>query len=182
MWGDIMLDRQQRPIIKTERLRLRPPDAGDVEDLVRLVNDLDIARMTTGIPYPYTLDHGCAFIAMVEAADPAHDLPLLIEHERYGPMGMVGLHRRTRAWPEIGYWLGREFWGLGFATEAAKALVDFATQSRGHRVLASGHFADNPASGRVLEKLGFLYTGEVIARASYGRDESALTRMMVRLA
>jgi RimJ/RimL family protein N-acetyltransferase len=170
-----------KPEIETERLTLRPPEARDVEQIVHLANDVDVARMTTGIPHPYTLDHGCAFVAMAEHADPHIDLPLLIEHRKHGPVGMVGLHRREAPWPELGYWLGRDFWGMGFATEAARGLLDWAQVERGMRAAASGHFDDNPASGRVLEKLGFLYTGAIVKRRSYARRTLARTRMMVWL-
>ena len=169
------------PEITTPRLRLRTPEAEDVTRIVALANDAEIARNTSGIPYPYTLDHGCAFIAMVRAANPEIDLPLLVEHAEHGPVGMVGLHRRDDPWPEIGYWLGRPYWGLGIATEAGAALVDWARAERGLKAIGSGFFADNPASGRVLEKLGFLHTGEVRKRLSYGRGVEAPTRMMIWL-
>ena len=111
----------------------------------------------------------------------AFDLPLLVEHKSLGPAGMVGLHRRDEPWSEIGYWLGRNFWGQGIATEAANALLDWAYRIRGDRVVSSGHFADNAASGRVLEKLGFLYTGEIRQRRSHARRDPTATRMMIRL-
>jgi RimJ/RimL family protein N-acetyltransferase len=171
-----------KPEIETKRLRLRTPEAGDVDRIVELVNDIDIARMTTGIPHPYTVDHGKAFIAMVEHSDPDMDLPLLIEHKVSGPVGIIGLHRRDAPWPEMGYWLGRHYWGLGIATEAALGLMKWSSEARGHRALAAGHFDDNPASGRVLEKLGFLYTGEVRVKQSLGREVPSPTRMMVWLA
>ena len=171
-----------KPEIGTERLTLRPPQAQDVESIFHLVNDVDIARMTSGIPHPYSLDNACAFVDMAERADPHLDLPLLIEHPRWGPMGMVGLHQREDPWPEIGYWIGRTFWGMGFATEAAAGLLDWAHRARGVRAVASGHFTDNPASGRVLEKVGFLYTGQIRPRQSNARLKPTNTRMMIWLA
>ena len=169
------------PEISTLRLRLRAPGEADIGQIVRNANDRDVARMTTGIPHPYTSDHGRAFLTMVQMADPEIDLPLLIEHKDHGPVGMVGLHKREDPWPEIGYWLGRPYWGQGLATEAAAAMVDWAHSVRGLRAIASGHFADNLASGRVLEKIGFLYTGQINQRLSYGRGVAATTRMMIRL-
>ena len=170
-----------KPEIATERLFLRPPQERDVEALLVQINDPDIARMTTGIPHPYTLDHARAFITLAEHADPDRDLPLIIEHRQKGVAGVVGLHRREAPFAELGYWLGRDFWGQGLATEAGLALVQWAEEAKGRRALISGHFADNPASGRVLEKLGFLYTGEVSPRKSHARLTPTKTRMMVRL-
>ena len=169
------------PEIITLRLRLRAPAEADAPRIAQLANDRDIARMTTGIPFPYTLDHGHAFLSMVRAADPEVDLPLVIEHKTHGPVGVVGLHKREQPWPEVGYWLGRPCWGQGIATEAAAAMVHWGHAVRGLRAISSGHFADNPTSGRVLEKLDFLYTGQVTQRLSYGRGVSAPTRMMIRL-
>jgi RimJ/RimL family protein N-acetyltransferase len=169
------------PEISTLRLRLRTPLDSDVPRIVELAHDREIARMTTGVPFPYTMDHGHAFLSMVRAADPEIDLPLLIEHKTHGPVGLVGLHRREQPWPEIGYWLGRAYWGQGIATEAAAALVNWGHAVRGLKAISSAHFADNPASGRVLEKLDFLYTGQITQRLSYGRGTEAPTRMMIRL-
>jgi RimJ/RimL family protein N-acetyltransferase len=84
--------------------------------------------------------------------------------------------------PEIGYWLGRPFWGRGLATEAVSGALSWAKKAWRRRMVVSGHFADNPASGRVLEKAGFLYTGEIRPRHSVARGVSADTRMMVWLA
>ena len=170
-----------KPEITTPRLFLRPPEMRDAEALVAQINDADIARMTTGIPHPYSLNQARAFISMAEQADADIDLPLIIEHRQKGLAGVVGLHRREAPFAELGYWLGRDFWGQGLATEAGSALVQWAEEAKGRRALISGHFADNPASGRVLEKLGFLYTGEVKARKSYARLTPTRTRMMVRV-
>jgi RimJ/RimL family protein N-acetyltransferase len=83
---------------------------------------------------------------------------------------------------EIGYWLGRPFWGRGYMTEAVDAALLWAGDGWGRRYLLAGHFADNPASGQVLVKAGFLYTGDVVPRFSMARGEEAPTRMMVWLA
>ena len=90
--------------------------------------------------------------------------------------------RLERAAPETGYWIGRPFWGRGFATEALEGALVWAGKRWKRRALMAGHFADNPVSGRVLEKAGFLYTGETRPRFSLSRGEAVDTRMMVWLA
>ena len=95
-------------------------------------------------------------------------------------MGVLGFHPKVGLSPEIGYWIGRPFWGAGYMTEAVIAALEWARQGWAKRLLVSGHFADNAASGRVLVKAGFLYTGEVESRHSTARGEAADTRMMVR--
>jgi len=70
--------------------------------------------------------------------------------------------------PELGYWIGRPYWGLGFATEASRAVIEIA-KTIGHKKLVASHFTDNPASGKVLRKLGFQSTGKTALRHSNGR-------------
>ena len=83
----------------------------------------------------------------------------------------------------MGYWIGRPYWGQGYATEAAAGAVGWAGADAGASGwVVAGHFADNPASGRVLEKAGFLYTGVVAPQFSKARGAVAPTRMMVWLA
>jgi RimJ/RimL family protein N-acetyltransferase len=172
--------------LETERLVLRAARPEDAVVIADRINDYDIARMTTRVPFPYSLDDARGFL---DSGSPS-DRRFLVEHPSFGPIGMVGFHDASTAWsesgcalsPEIGYWLGRSFWGRGFATEAVTAALDWAHARWGRRAVASGHFADNPASGRVLEKAGFLYTGEVQPRFSLSRGEVAPTRMMVWLA
>jgi RimJ/RimL family protein N-acetyltransferase len=146
-----------------------------------LVNDFDIARMTTSIPYPFAVEHAEDFIARMERRDAAREAVFAIESGHEGLLGVIGLHPGP-AGTEIGYWLGRPFWGRGYATEAAGAVLDWAGADWGRRFIVSGHFTDNPASGQVLCKTGFLYTGEVLCRYSVARGEEAPTRMMVWLA
>jgi RimJ/RimL family protein N-acetyltransferase len=86
-------------------------------------------------------------------------------------VGSVGLSRDGDK-VELGYWIGRPYWGQGYATEAARALLSLA-KVLGHRRLVAGHFVDNPASGRVLRKLGFCPTGVVRKRFSLGRGHEA---------
>ncbi|HWE47165.1 MAG TPA: GNAT family N-acetyltransferase [Caulobacteraceae bacterium] len=170
------------PVLETRRLRLRAPEARDLAAITRFCGEIDVARMTLSIPHPYGSDHAEGFLKSVQSLDPARERVFLIEHEQDGPAGMVGFHRADDPYPEIGYWVAKPFWGRGFATEAAQAAVDWAKRAWKKRVLAASHFADNPASGRVLQKCGFLYTGEVRRKRCLARDAEVDTRMMVWLA
>jgi RimJ/RimL family protein N-acetyltransferase len=76
----------------------------------------------------------------------------------------------------MGYWIARPYWGQGFATEAAHALIDIARTLKLPRLEAS-HFVDNPASGRVLEKLGFVPTGLSATRYSCARGGEAIAKL-----
>jgi RimJ/RimL family protein N-acetyltransferase len=175
------------PQLQTSRLALRAPRADDAPRLATLANDLDVARMTTSLPHPYTLADAQSALQRWETRDPSREAVFAIEGADEGLVGIMGLHPRESSVPgleapEIGYFIGRPYWGRGYATEAARAVLVWSADEWDVPVILSGHFADNPASGAVLVKSGFLYTGEVQSRFSKARGEDAPTRMMLRLA
>ena len=170
------------PDIAAERLRLRPVTLEDAAPMARLADDLDIARMTTSIPYPFHVADAESFIARMAAADRAREALFGVELPAEGLIGVVGLHPNDQDRVEVGYWLGRPYWGRGYMTEAVERVLLWAREEWGRAILASGHFADNPASGRVLAKAGFLYTGEVRELSSLARGAKAPARMMVCMA
>ena len=170
------------PVVETRRLILRAPGAQDVSRIAAMANDRDIARMTKRMPHPFQVEDAEDFVLHVAAQDPKRANTFVIEHEDLGPVGVIGLFEGEDRVPETGYWIGRPYWGRGFATEALDAAVVWASRKWKRRALIAGHFADNPASGRVLEKAGFLYTGETRRAWSQARRAQADTRMMVWLA
>jgi RimJ/RimL family protein N-acetyltransferase len=168
--------------LSTPRLTLRTPRRADAPRIAELAGDFEVARMTSRLPHPYRREDADDFLAYMATADQAREQVFVVEHGQEGPIGMVGFHPGDSLGSEIGYWIGRPYWGRGFATEAARAALAWARDGWRRRAVVSGHFADNPASGRVLEKAGFLYTGRVEPRVSTARGEAAPTRMMVWLA
>ena len=170
------------PVLKTHRLTLRPIRASDAQAMARLINDLDVARMTTAIPHPYSIEDAHRFIRFVANGNLERQVTFALKHPVDGYIGCLDFHRSGEEAPEIGYWLGRPYWGQGLLTEAARGALTWAKTEWRHRFLSAGHFADNPASARVLIKAGFLYTGVVQQRFSLARDAMAETRMMVWLA
>jgi RimJ/RimL family protein N-acetyltransferase len=170
------------PDIQTERLRLRRPQESDIEPVARLAGDYAICSMTTRMPYPYGEEDARAFVRLTLQQDRNRDNAFMIEHPEEGAIGCIGFHQPQGARLEMGYWIGRPYWGRGFATEAAHAALAWARDVWRRKMVTAGHFADNPASGEVLIKTGFLYTGEVQQRHSHARGAIAPTRMMVWLA
>jgi RimJ/RimL family protein N-acetyltransferase len=148
--------RQRRsPVLATERLVLRAPRSDDAKAIATLVNDRRIAENTLRIPHPYGLADAESFIA---AANAAGEYTFLITRGA-DVLGACGIARRDGEEPEIGYWLGVAFWGRGYATEAARGVIDHAFGDLGCDCLAGGARVSNPASRRVLEKCGFQWTG-----------------------
>jgi RimJ/RimL family protein N-acetyltransferase len=149
------------PVLETERLVLRAPRLEDAKAVAQLANDRRIAENTTRIPHPYSLVDAEKFIASVNRAD--DEIAFLITHEKI-VLGAVGIHVPEREPPEIGYWLGVQFWGHGYATEAVRAVIDHAFADLGYEALGAGARVTNPASRRVLEKCGFQWTGVGLTR------------------
>ena len=157
--------------IRTERLILRPPDAADALAIARGAGDLDVARMATLIPHPYPpeLADGWIVFAGVRIRRGLEHL-FVIERPGAGAVGAISLFKRGAApdW-EVGYWIAKPHWGHGYASEALAAVLAWARETlRAARVMA-GHFEDNPASRRVLEKAGFAPTGKACPEYSLAR-------------
>jgi RimJ/RimL family protein N-acetyltransferase len=162
---------------RTPRLLLRPGFPEDAPALASAIADEAIARNLANIPWPYRMRDAEAYLA--SPRDPG--LPSCLIFERGdGPTqlaGACGLGRRPSGAVELGYWLARPFWGRGLATEACGALIAIARALELPRIEGS-HFLDNPASGRVLEKLGFEPTGIVAPRLSCARGSEVPARLM----
>ncbi|MBL8773660.1 MAG: GNAT family N-acetyltransferase [Phenylobacterium sp.] len=171
-----------RPAIATDRLVLRGPVAADAPQIAELAADGGVAAMTAKMPHPYGLADAEAFVARCQAADANATPTFAIQHREFGVIGALGFDARADGRPEVGYWLGRPFWGRGYATEALKAALVWAKAGWGRNAVWAGHFADNRASASVLIKAGFLYTGDVERPYSVARGDVAPTRMMVWLA
>lgn len=153
-----------RFVIETERLMLRRPTRADVPAIARLANDRRIAEMTRRLPHPYLAEHATEFVDAL-AAQTTHggDAVYLIEH-LHSPVGIVGIDWRDAASPELGYWLGCAHWGRGFATEAARAVIDVAFDDHAIEHIVSGARVANPASRNILEKCGFQWVGVELHR------------------
>ena len=154
--------REPRPsVVATERLTLRRPTLADVKAIARLANDRRIAENTRRLPFPYAEDHAVEFIRGL--AELQRETVFLIEQDT-APIGIVGIDFSTQDSAELGYWLGVEHWGRGFATEAARGAIDFFFEEFGDDYLYSGARVTNQASRKVLEKCGFQWSGVELHR------------------
>ena len=162
---------------RTERLLLRPGWSEDAPALFQAIADERIVRNLATAPWPYTLADAEAFLATERKASEPSLLIFRFEDGTPELIGGIGFGRKPGGETEFGYWLVRRCWGRGYATEAGRALLAAARHSLRVRRLDAGHFIDNPASGRVLEKLGFRPTGIIAPRYSAGRGEEAPCRL-----
>ncbi len=139
--------------------RLRPWTEADVDTLVALANDRTIWRnMRDQFPHPYTPDNAVFFLNNL-ANNAELGIVRAIETAAGTVVGSVGIHFKNdvnRRSAEIGYWLGTAFWGSGLMTEAVRTLTDYAFSAFDLARIYGLVFAWNPASGRVLEKAGYM--------------------------
>ena len=162
---------------RTERLLLRPGWMEDAPALAVAIADEMIVRNLATAPWPYGLRDAEAFLA--QPKDPVLPSLLMFERTEAAPrlVGSCGFGRRPSGAVELGYWIARPFWGRGFATEACTALIAIA-RALGLAQLEGSHFTDNPASGRVLEKLGFKPIGITAPRLSCARGMEVPARLL----
>ena len=153
---------------RTPRLLLRPGWKEDAPALAAAMGDFSVAGKLARAPWPYRIEDAEAFLAADHGPLPnflifarTHGAPRLI--------GGISLESRAGA-AELGYWIARPYWGLGFATEAGRAVVELADGGLRLPRLIASHFVDNPNSARVLHKLGFQPTGNISMRSCRARD------------
>lgn len=147
------------PVLVTERLVLRPPHDDDLPELVELANNRRIAEMLARMPHPYGEAEAKAFLAMARRK-PTTDTVYAISLADSGAfIGCAGLNPGELGL-ELGYWVGAPYWGRGYATEAAHALVDLAFRATNVDALHVSCRVTNPASRRVIHKCGFQYAGQ----------------------
>ncbi len=153
---------------RTERLLLRPSWPEDASALHTAIADEGIVRNLARAPWPYTPCDAAQFAALEHGLMFPNFMLMLRTDGAPKLIGSCGLGQLDGE-AELGYWIARPYWGQGFASEAARAVVNIA-KALGHSKLVSGHFTDNPASGRVLRKIGFRPLGRSEQRYSAGRQ------------
>ncbi|MEO0545080.1 MAG: GNAT family N-acetyltransferase [Pseudomonadota bacterium] len=148
------------PVLSTERLVLRPPVREDAEDLAIIANAREIAEMTRRMPHPYGLDDANAFIDQIESGGVEGHIYAVTLADTGHLIGMTSVERRqSQDALEVGYWLGKKWWGNGYASEACTAVVDLAFRVTGADVIFATSRPINLASRQVLMKQGFEFVG-----------------------
>jgi RimJ/RimL family protein N-acetyltransferase len=153
---------KERPTLETTRLLLRPFTLADARDVQRLAGEREVASTTLNIPHPYEDGMAEEWIGTHQEKYERGELVnfAIVRRADNALMGAIGLRitqQHTHA--ELGYWLGKPYWNAGYGTEAAYAVVAYGFERLGlHRIHAS-HMTRNPASGRVLQKIGMRSEG-----------------------
>ncbi|MEM7128503.1 MAG: GNAT family protein [Chloroflexota bacterium] len=150
------------PTLDTSRLTLRPFELSDAKQVQELAGDYELAKTTANIPHPYEGGMAEDWISRHAEKWRAGDMGTwAITNKTDGNLvGCIGLdialqHKSG----ELGYWVGRPYWGNGYGTEAAQAVVDYAFMTlKLHRIMGR-HMSENPASSRIMQKVGMTYEG-----------------------
>jgi RimJ/RimL family protein N-acetyltransferase len=157
--------------IETKRLMLRAPIRGDVPDLVRLADNKNVASKLARMPSPYTRADAVGFIEIMALRADERPYAVTLDGRLIGVVGF-SFHEGEPA--ELGYWLGEPFWGNGYMTEAARALIDVAQPTHYYDRIVAKALASNEASLHVLTKLGFERTSKK-ARKSVPADKQIIS-------
>lgn len=147
--------------IATQRLRLVVPTLAMVPAMARFANNRAIYEMLARLPHPYDETHARQFVETIARGPTTHAYAIVSGSGEY--IGVISLMQFEPGAPELGYWLGQPFWGHGYASEAAFALVAATRATGAFSGLTAKALVDNSASCRVLEKAGLARTGEAIA-------------------
>ena len=161
----------EQPFLETVRLLLRPFALADAADVQRLAGAREVADMTLNVPYPYEDGLAEQWIGghserFASGSFVTYAITLQENKALLGAVGLTVTPVDRRA--ELGYWLGAPYWNRGYMTEAAQALVGYGFTELGLHKITASHFARNPASGRVMQKLGMSQEGALCRHVRKG--------------
>jgi RimJ/RimL family protein N-acetyltransferase len=173
------------PTLRTARLVLDAFEPDDAAELQRLAGDREIADTTLAIPHPYELDHALAWIGnQRKETARGRAANFAIRLSAGSPIiGSVGLRDidAEHLQAELGFWIGREWWGHGYAREAAAAVIRFGFETLGLNRICAHHMLRNPASGKVLQHVGMLREGVLRQRVrKWGIHEDVVLYAILR--
>ncbi len=156
-----LYEAMKQPCIKTDRLILRRFCKADSKDVQQLAGKREVSETTLNIPYPYKDGMATEWISTHSTNwTKRNAVAYAITDKISGKLiGTVSLTKIVGNHAELGYWIGLPFWGLGYCTEAASALVEFAFMNLRITKIIAEHLSSNPSSGRVMQKIGMNYIG-----------------------
>ena len=145
-----------QPELRTKRLVLRRFQREDASEVQKLAGNFNVAKMTLNIPFPYEAGMAEEWICTHEEnwntkKRVTYAIVKTVTNELLGTVSLVKIDGLEG---ELGYWIGEPYWGMGYCTEAAKKLIEFSFQNLGLEKIVAEHLTKNPASGRVMKKIG----------------------------
>jgi RimJ/RimL family protein N-acetyltransferase len=165
------------PTLATARLRLRAPAGSDVARIVALAGDREVSQFLARVPHPYGVEDARAWLAYLQRAQ-AREVAFALD-DGTGLIGVISF-RALDETPEIGYWLGREYWGNGYMSEAAPVALGWLFGATAPQAVAARASIANTASHAVLSRAGFKRTGPGAAgerELTFRLDRAAFFRL-----
>lgn len=163
--------------IKLDSCVIRPWQSADRQSLVRFGNNRKVWRnLTDRFPSPYTEADADSWLSFIYGKEPCTHFAIEVDGMAIGGIGVIPLEGVFARTGEFGYWLGEPYWGRGIATAAARAMAAHAFANFSLERLEAAVFEWNPASMRVLEKVGFVREG-VLKRSAF-KDGQLIDRVM----
>ncbi len=166
-------------IFETQRLYFRRFTYKDTGRLAYLFNDLDVTKYFSSLPFPYKESHAKEWISHQNEnfkKDLVYDFAIVDKSDDriIGSISMFNIpkHKKT----SIGYMIGKDYWGKGYATEALKAVIEYAFSEKGYHKVSAQHIEDNAASGRVMQKAGMIFEGKRVDEVY--KDQKFYTTMV----
>jgi RimJ/RimL family protein N-acetyltransferase len=139
---------------------LRPWRASDAPDITPLIGDKDVwLNLSDRVPHPYELKHAEEFIERQATVSPSLNLAITVEDRAVGSIGILPGEGLNRVSAEMGYWLGKPYWGKGIVSAALPAMTKYVADTFDFTRIAALVFVRNPASARLLEKAGYVREG-----------------------
>ena len=170
----LMLEKE----IKTERLIIKSPQMDDAVELTELINDKSVVKWLSDIPFPYTVRHAEEFIERAQEKalkNESYNFMIFQNNKMIGGIGLTEFRKRSC---ELGYWLGKKYWGNGFATEAVNGILDFGFNNLKRKEIYAAYKLGNEGSKRVLKKCGFQFFREKEEFDSVTLKEESLIEMI----
>lgn len=165
-----MKELREFPRLETERLILSQLEEKDIPFIVEFLKHRIYSDLTSNIPYPYTENDAKFWLKISkEAFENKTGYTFGIRNKKEELIGAIGLHDRDDDKAELGYWIGIPYWNKGYFTEAARAIVDFGFKELELNKIYATHFLHNPASGKIMEKIGM--EQEAVLKQHAKKDE-----------
>ena len=166
--------------LKTERLVIKSPEIDDKVELTQLINDYDVVQWLSNMPFPYKQEDAEVFIEQSQEKILKHEIKTYMIFHNKKMLGGIELRDFNGHSCELGYWLGKKYWGKGFATEAVGRLLELGFDELDLNEIYASYKVGNKASKKVLEKSGFQFYREKQEFDSALEKNEQLIEMVIR--
>ena len=139
--------------LHTDNLVIKKPSKDDLNSLIRELNNWNISKWLVNVPYPYTIND--AKLWLKKTQEDNYSFNIFLKNKLIGGISITNKENNTK--PELGYWIGENFWGKRYAHEACTNLIEYFFSNTSHNIIYASHMKDNIKSKKILINLGFKF-------------------------